>query len=304
MIMKQRIGILLLATVILSTSLYSQRRQQQQQPVVMVRGEYTFVVPENISREQARRIAIERAREQALINEFGRKVSVSTATVIRTENEESSIRLLSLGGSEARGVWLEDIGTPLIEEFMDRGNFVIRVHNVRGNAAAITDAGIDFTAKTLRNGTCVSNQSLDFRDGNSIYLWFRSPRDGYLAVYLICDDIETAFRLLPYRNDRTGRGAKRIIGGKEYVLFSREHAEPYELLMMDEYVMTASRATEHNHLFVIFSPNEFTRANDAPSDKAVLPNQLPYEDFRRWLARNRAWTQGLTYQVKLLTIRQ
>ena len=301
--MKQKIKILLLTTLVFSTNLYAQR-QRQNPATVRVCGEYTYVVPENISREQARRIAVERAREQALLDRFGRNVTVSTATVVRNENEQSSIRLLSLGGSEAKGEWLEDVGTPIVEEFMERGEFVVRVSNVCGNAIEITDVGIDFTAKVLRNGTSISDESLDFRDGNSIHLWFRSPRDGYLAVYLVDDDIEIVYRLLPYMNDRSGRGAKKIIGGKDYVLFSKEHAESYELPTMDEYVMTAQKPIEHNHLFIIFSPNEFTRANDAPSNEALLPHQLPYDEFRRWLARNRAWNRGLTYQTKLLTIRK
>ena len=301
--MEQKIKILLLIMIIFSTSLYAQR-QRRNPATVRVCGEYTYVVPENISREQARRIAVERAREQALLDRFGRNVTVSTATVVRNENEQSSIRLLSLGGSEAKGEWLEDVGAPKFEEFMERGELVVRVSNVCGNAVEIADAGIDFMAKTLRNGTNLSDESNDFRDGNSIYLWFRSPRDGYLAVYLVDDDIETAYCLLPYMNDNTGRGAKKIRGGKDYILFSKEHAEPYEISTMDEYILTAKKAIEHNHLFIIFSLNEFTKANDAPANEALLPRQLPYDDFRRWLARNRAWNNGLSYQTKLLTIRK
>jgi len=301
--MKQKISILLLIVLVFSTNLYAQRQRQRDRGV-KVCGEYTYVVPANISREQARRIAVERAREQAIVDKFGRNVTISSSTVVRNENEQSSIRLLSLGNSEMRGEWLEDIGTPTFYEFFERNEQVVKVTNVCGNAVEIREAGIDFTAKTLRNGRTLSDESVDFRDGNDIYLWFRSPRDGYLAVYLVDDNIETAYCLLPYMNDNTGRGAKKIKGGKDYVFFSKKHAEPYEIPIMDEYVLTAEKPIEHNHLFIIFSPNEFTKANDAPANQDLLPRQLSYDDFRKWLATNRAWGRGLSYQTILLGIRK
>jgi len=43
-------------------------------PVKTICGDYTYVVPDNVSREEAKRIAAERARLEALAAEFGTTV--------------------------------------------------------------------------------------------------------------------------------------------------------------------------------------------------------------------------------------
>jgi hypothetical protein len=155
---------------------------------------------------------------------------------------------------------------------------------VSGRIREIVSAGIDFTAKILRNGTEEKFESSDFRSGDDLYLYFKSPVDGYLTVYLLDETTQNVFCLLPYRG--SGEGAYRIEHDKPYVLFSAKN-EQNNPSIVDEYTMTCNRETEFNDIYVIFSPNAFSKANSNESAEEVLPRQLSYEEFQKWLVKLR-----------------
>ena len=74
--------------------------------------------------------------------------------------------------------------------------------------------------------------------------------------------------------------------------------------IVDEYTMTCSREVEFNDIYVIFSPNPFTKANANESDKEVLPKQLSYEDFQKWLVKNRKKDNQISIVNKQIKIQQ
>lgn len=53
--------------------------------------------------------------------------------------------------------------------------------------------------------------------------------------------------------------------------------------MIDEYTMTASHPVEFNTLYVIFSQEQITRANDKSDDSQDGIKVLVYSDFNKWL---------------------
>ena len=86
-----------------------------------VRAEYIYHAPENISLEEAKRIALERAKIQAIADEFGTIVSQSNTTMVSNRNGESSSDFFSLGGSEVKGEWIETIGQPSYDINYEQG---------------------------------------------------------------------------------------------------------------------------------------------------------------------------------------
>ena len=273
------------------------------QKTVKVCGEYAYIAPENVSLEQARQTALERAKLEALAEKFGTTVSAITSTVVENKGGKSNIDLLVLGESEAKGEWLETTKEPKYDIFYEQGILTVKV-SVCGNARAIVGAGVDFSATVLKNGTDAKFKSDDFQDGDAIYLLFRSPTDGYLAVYLVDEtkNVKNAYCLLPYRN--TPSGNTRIKAGKEYVFFSAQNADRNEAATVDEYVLNLEKekSAEQNFLYIIFSPNEFTKANDKTGSEASLPRELSFDDFRQWLAKNRIRDKDMKYEVKGVTI--
>ena len=190
------------------------------QKLKTVEAEYTYHAPENVTLEQARRTALDRAMIQALANEFGTIVTQQNSTRVENRSGQSDIDFLSIGGSEVKGEWIETIGEP-IYNIRYEGNMLVVVCNVKGKAREIVSAGIDFQAKILRNGTDDKFESNQFRSGDDLYLSFQSPVSGYLAVYLVDADNQ-AYCLLPYR-DQTD-GVYPIKANQQYIFFSNEKA--------------------------------------------------------------------------------
>ena len=92
-----------------------------------VRAEYIYHAPENISLEEAKRIALERAKIQAIADEFGTIVSQSNTTLVSNRNGESSTDFFSLGGSEVKGEWIETIDLPEYDINYEQGMLVVKL---------------------------------------------------------------------------------------------------------------------------------------------------------------------------------
>lgn len=256
------------------------------QKIKTVEGEYMYHAPENVTIEQAKRTAVERAKIQALADEFGTIVSQSSTTSIANINGESSTNVLVLSGSDVKGEWIEDLGEPKVQVNYE-GDMLVVTAKVKGKAREILSAGVDFTSKILRNGKEDKFESDDFKNGDDLYLAFQTPAKGYLAVYLV-DAENMAYCLLPYRNQTDG--IYPVNANQRYLFFCPEEAPEGERALVDEYALTCERQMEYNYIYVIFSRNQFTKANDAASNKQIdgyagAPRELSYEDFQKWLGK-------------------
>ena len=248
-----------------------------------VTATYTYYAPEHISQAEAKRIALDRAKITAIADAFGTIVTQSNTNVVSVQNGKTEERFFSLGGSEVKGEWIETLKDPVYDIRYEGDMLVVSVE-VTGRIREIVGAGIDFTAKVLRNGVEEKFESTEFRSGDDLFLYFKSPVDGYLTVYLLDETSGDVFCLLPYR--ASGEGAYRIEHDRPYVLFSSKHElnNPGDV---DEYNMTCNSDKEYNDVYVIFSPNAFAKANANETMSEVLPRQLSFEDYQKWLAKLR-----------------
>ena len=268
------------------------------QKIEKVHGEYTYHVPDNVSLEEGKRTALERAKIQAIADAFGILVSQNNSTIVKNENGKSSVDFLSIGGSDVKGEWIETIGEPKLDIFYESNMLTIRVC-IDGKAREIKNAAIDFEAKLLRNGTEEKYESDEFRNGDDLYLYFKSPINGYLAVYLLDENTQQVFCLLPYKS--SGEPAYKIIHDKPYVFFSCQKAEenPSDV---DEYTMTCEHSMEQNTIYIVFSPNMFAKAIAEDGD-AGLPRQLPLKEFQKWLGKCKAKDTSIQEKKKVITIK-
>ena len=273
------------------------------QIVKTVEGEYTYYAPENVSLVEAKRYALKQARLNAIADKFGTIVERTNLTRVEDRNEHSNIHFVSLGSSDVKGEWIENVDTPSYEVSYVDGMLVVKC-KVKGKAREMIYAPVDFSAKVLRNGTDDKFEGDQFKSGDELYLSFQSPTKGFLAVYLVGED-ERVQCLLPYKHQQDG--IYQVDANRRYVLFSeRDAPQDYP----DEYVMTAERSVEHNQLYVIFSPNQFVKAVDVTSDRAVnsknisgFPRELSFEDFHKWLGRCRRHDKEMTLKKVVLTIK-
>ena len=262
-----------------------------------VTATYTYYAPEEVSIAEARRVALQRAQLQAIADAFGTIVTQTNATTVKNENGKSDVSLLSLGASEVKGEWLRTDGEPEYEIAYEDGMLAVTVR-VKGVIREIVNAAVDFQARVLCNGTEDRFEQERFRNGDDLYLSFQSPVDGYLTVYLL-DAEGTAYCLLPYRGDTGGRVA--VKGNRRYVFFSVDDVPAGEQGMVDEYVMTCGNGKELNQIYVIFSPQLFTKAVDYAGE-GVQPRELPYEEFQQWLFNCRKQDREMRVEVKHIVI--
>ena len=247
------------------------------QSVINVSGDYTYYAPNNISIEQAKQIALERARLQCLAEEFGTVVNQSHSTLIRTSDDDTEVSHFSLGGTEVKGEWLGDWKKPIYQIRYDEVNECNIVYvKVFGKARAISSSKIDVSAKILCNGVTLRHEREQLYEGDQLFVSFLSPVAGYLCMYLV-DEEANAYCLLPYESSSTG--SQPIAANKQHVFFSKQLSEnPDEV---DEYVMSCMHDGEANVLYIIYSPNVFSKAVDHCTHAAL--QELSYEDLQAWL---------------------
>ena len=262
-----------------------------------MRAEYIYHAPENVSLEEAKRIALERAKIQAIADEFGTIVSQSNTTLVSNRNGESSSDFFSLGGSEVKGEWIETIGKPEYDINYEQGMLVVKAM-VSGCIREIVSAQIDLRAEVLCNGTDLKFARTDFKSGDDLYLYFQSPVNGYLAVYLLDEVSQMVYCLLPYKS--SSEAVTPIEKDKPYIFFSTKHAGDKGHLI-DEYTMTCNNPVERNTIYVVFSPNEFAKANSNNVDE-LLPQELSFEEFQRWFSEGRIKDKKMIIECKQIII--
>ncbi len=273
----------------------------QAQKIKTVSGEYIYYPPETESYEESKKTAVQRAQLQILADTFGTMVDSGSATRISNVNGQSDIEQFTLGESHVKGEWIETIGEPTVTRYLTDDDMLAIKVKITGKVREIVKSKIDFKALALKNGTDVRFESTDFREGDELFLYFASPVDGFLTVYLY-DGNNDVYRLLPYSQESDGSAT--VKAGAEYVFFSCEKADPKEAWCVDEYVLTCTRDIELNRIYTIFSPNTFTKALDSDSNLELTPRGLEYVDFQKWLSRVRSFDKDLEVKTIDITIKR
>ena len=261
---------------------------------VKICGEERYVVPENVSLRDAKNEALMRAKANALAERFGTIIHQGTTSVIKENNVGLNEYFIQTTGQELRGEWIEDIGQPIYRILFENEMQIVEV-SICGKARKRKFAEIDFVAKVMRNDTDNRSETEKFQSGDAFYLYFRTPIKGYLSVYLI-DENQQATCLLPYQHQSFHSVA--VDANTDYVFFSLK--ESIDNDFVDEYILTANDDVVQNQLYIIFSPNEFVKAND--EYKTSNLRELSFADFQTWLTKNRVYDEKMQVIRKVLTI--
>lgn len=269
------------------------------QKEMKVETEFTYHAPLNLSIIEAKNHALEQAKLAIIEEKFGSIVSRTTSTKINNSRGRSNVDIKTLGSSEVRGEWLRTIGEPEYSEPLITDEFIVITVKVKGIIREIKNAETNLDIKVLRNGFDNKFEDTNFRNYDDIYLSFTSPIDGYIAVYLIGENDE-AFCLLPYPKQTNGKVP--VAAGQAYTFFSPQHAPAEEKGYVEQYVMTCEKSLEKNQLYVLFSPNPFTKAIDKNTMETILPRSLSYQDFQKWLAKCRSKDKDFCIRIFDLTI--
>lgn len=140
-----------------------------------VTGAYTYHAPENISLEEAKHIAVNRAKIAAISDTFGTLVTQNNSTMISNKNGQSDNWFFSIGSSEIKGEWIETTKDPTFDISYQQGMLVVSVE-LEGVIRKISNERLSISAKILRNGITSKYESDDFRNGDDMYLFFLLQR--------------------------------------------------------------------------------------------------------------------------------
>ena len=281
----------LMCAVLLASTAYVAARSLK-----TIRATYTYAAPENISIEQARRTASEKAKIQALAEEFGTTIIQINDTRIRNNSGGTSTDFSSLSTSEVKGEWIETLYEKFETPVFSDGQVFITCH-ITGTAREVTSESVDYKVHILRNGIEDRCENDEFHVGDDIYISFTAPMDGFLAIYLV--DGDEVYCTLPYRNQTNG--IYKIRANKRYVLFHTASAQLEEKMFVDEYKIISEQSMEQNLIYVIFSPNPFSKGVDKYVDDE-LPRMLSYADFNKWMAKCKTRDRSMTICTKPITI--
>ena len=256
----------------------------------------------NETPEQAEQIAIQMAQQKALEEHFGLDVVGITSTMQRNRQEgqqvSSTSDVFSLRETSVRGEWIETTSQKVLNKIFEKGFWHVKVY-IAGRARNHSTEKPEIQYTFINNAHDKQNRD-QYYDGDDIFLRFTSPISGALCVYLI-DAEQNAYCLLPYQSATTGY--QYVDANQDYLFFSTAFDSN-----ADEYTLNTMQSSEHNMLYVIFSPNTFTKAIDQQSGKnwrnEQLPRQLSYEDFLKWLARNQTRDENMVIRREIITIRK
>lgn len=275
------------------------------QKMLTASGEYTYYAPLNITVEQAKATAVERAKTKIIADHFGTVVGVNNSTTVSNINGESSVSFLSLGDSEVKGEWIETIGEPKISVTYEQNMQVVHVW-IKGTIREIKYAKVPFEMSVLKNGIEDRFESDEFRDGDQLYISFQTPVDGYVAVYLY--DLSGVNRLLPLKHQSDG--SQFVAQGERVVFFEHKRSQYNPELgrnvesLYSEYTLYCGDDNELNRIYVIFSPNKFSRPIDDTTIGNDIPAMLSFEAFQSWLAKSRKQDIDMCLKIKDIIIRK
>lgn len=256
----------------------------------------------NETPEQAEQAAIQMAQQKALEEHFGLDVVGITSTMQRNRQEgqkvSSSSDVFSLRETSVRGEWIETTSQKGLEKTFEKGFWHVKVY-IAGRARNHSTEKPEIHYAFINNAHDKQNRD-QYYDGDDIFLRFTSPISGALCVYLV-DAEQNAYCLLPYQSSTIGY--QKIDANQEYLFFSTS-TDPNA----DEYTLNTMQSSEQNALYVIFSPNTFTKAIDQQAGKNWRDEQLPrflsYEDLMKWLARNQTRDENMVVRREVVTIRK
>lgn len=283
---------LTLIILILAFTLVTQAQREEE-----VSGSYTYVLSENdgITLKEAKHMCIELAKAAAIKEKFGELITSDVIdSNVETNGESTNSYYWENTVAMAKGDWLGDTEKPQLDIKYEDDKLIFTAE-VKGRAREIIQSKIDLKWEIMKDGLTMRKKTSIFESGERIFVNFRSPADGYVAIYLILGDDVTQC-LLPYPKDTDGRF--EVKAGREYMFFDKE-----EDLTAVPWKLSTKRRLENNQLVIIYSPNPFTKCNDKSVDK-MHPNTLNTHDLQRWLLKCQREDRDMVVNKKWVKIYQ
>ena len=241
------------------------------------RGTYPYTYSENVSHAEAKAKAVENAIVLALADQFG--TIVTSQAMLDLGGEKDRFRQMSR--LQVKGKLVRHITEPQVSEPVFADNlFTVKVA-VDFYAKAFRSAPTEFVVKVLRNGLDDRFEADHFVAGDDIYMSFRSPQDGYVAVFYQAMDKVSC--MLPYYGEDDQPFA--VQKGKRYILFDKDN---------NSYSISCHSEAEINYVYTIFSPMPFIDGD--------IIREMSSSEFAEWLGRKQSFDEKLQVDTKIIRV--
>jgi hypothetical protein len=278
------------------------------QKPVKVKGSAQVEFPDNLTKEEVKRQAVEQATIDALERAFGRIVIQGNTTYISNiqtgKQTETKSAFNTIANTSVKGEVVRVISGPAFTELTGertidgkKESYTEMRCDIEIEAREVTTPPVNFTAFTLNceNEGC---KTTDFKLNEKLYLYFSSPSTGFISIFL--DEDGKTQCLFPYHTMPSEyEGGVPVSADKKYIIFSNNPKFDYfqgkNFLKLDCFMYTdAPRSI--NRLFIVFSKQPLNKPslNDVKETEYpyVLPKSLESEDFQRWLNKYRSYEKA------------
>ncbi len=296
----------------LMISITAQSTFGQKAEVVDITETAEIFATDNESVASSRQRAIEAAQLEGLRRAFG--MSISHMYEIAERSEEGT-QAFAISTTDVNGEWIQDLAEPKITvKPAEGGSWYIAT--VKGRGRRIAREHVDLDIRYLYGLDADRQQCKgDYDEGDNFYLYFCSPIDGYLTVYLRDDDEnQTMQAILPYEG--MGGEAYPVKADQKYIFFSKGTAEPEVAKYARALKLYSRKWIDINTVYVVFSPNPFSRSKTTENRSAeqtvnigtekinLMPRETTAKNFRKWLSKRQCEDYRLQLKQKQITIKK
>jgi len=302
-----------------------QHAQAQEIKIKRTKGEALVQwYPEVESLNKAKERAFEKAKINALESAYG--ILVVQGNTIYVENKktgektETNTVFKMIGNTAVKGEIVEILKTDYKEikkkeKVKHKKEEITYIEcKVILNTKEIVDTKIEIESYPSNSSKHIRPVT-DFYKGDDLFLFFRSPVNGFLTIYL--DDSKNAQCLLPYRKMPKGmEEAMPIIADKEYLFFSDKPEHNYfndDFFAEDTYELYTNDKKELNRLYIIFSKKPlnkliFKKSENKESVVGIdkenfeLPKIIKSDFFQKWLVKIQQIRNDLVIKNILISI--
>jgi hypothetical protein len=258
----------------------------------------------NMTTEDAYALAEQQAMIDAIEKEFGTYVEQQTDMTLADGKTSYNI----IGTTKVKGDWIKTNSISYSEDFRTENgpygkqNVKYITCRIKGKVRKSSPkANINYEVLNCPEVAC---RTTDFIQEEQLYLFFQSPVDGYLSVYV--DEGDITYRILPYVTmiDEY-RGGVFVEGDKEYLFFSKKD-NPYKSSIVDEIEMYTNKKIEYNQVYIVFAEEKFVKPvldQNPEVDGRILPKSLNSKEFQFWLSENRAVIESFQDRKIKISIR-
>lgn len=273
------------------------------QKVHKVKGIFKIKIENNMTREQT----VEKAEDLAMIDAIEKTFGTYVEQEADINVVNGTVSYNIIGSTKVKGEWLRTTSRVVKDEIQEQVNNDKNKEKTTWIICTVEGEAREIHPMALLNISTLRCPSLDcettaFKDLQNFFLYFKSPVDGYLSVF-IDEGQDTTRRLFPYLN-QGNTSAVKIEGDKPYFLFSNTNNLNKFKERADRIVLFAYSNIDYNNIYIVFSPTIYFKPilsnTTLIKDGYTLPKAISTKDFLEWLGACRVAMPD--FQVKRIKI--